>query len=565
MFVGWALSEDGPVVYADNKEISTIGAIQGGVINLYAQWTAMRYAVRYDSNGGLGVMTNDTFTIGVAGELAPNAFTRAGHVFIGWATTADGEVAYGDCETVVDLTTSANGNVSLFAVWARNTSNVAFSFSGDSPWRPARFAREGEVVWQSGAIGDGEISDIVATVNGNGTISFEWSSSCEESHKGIRQDYLAFFVDGEEMDYINGSSAWATKSWTVADDGHHVLKWSYVKDSAGVGHDDCARITRVVWEPVLSTLAEFANAPNIAFSTTGDAAWFGQTAVSHDGIAALQSGAISDGEETRLECSVVGAGELSFWWKASCEGPHKGNPQDCASFVLDGSRQMWIAGETDWTNVVIRIDGNERHNLCWIFQKDVSDGDGDDCAWLDEVVWMPLAPTIEGDDGVRVEGDAQSGFVVKSSKTEGTVEVTIPDGVTADNVTVEVAATVETVTANGAKVKVMKGGYDIAEHLNLDAVTQGGVINLANAKVKEDVVKEALDTAKGATVSLGNTESPTLTTAATKPGLTYTLQEGTTLEEMKDGDRKVGDGTAWTPKINVKGGTSGFYTIKVEK
>ena len=178
---------------------------------------------------------------------------------------------------------------------------------------------------------------------------------------------------------------------------------------------------------------------------------------------------------------------------------------------------------------------------------------------------MPLAPTIEGDDGVRVEGDAQSGFVVKSSKTEGTVEVTIPDGVTADNVTVEVAATVETVTANGAKVKVMKGGYDIAEHLNLDAVTQGGVINLANAKVKEDVVKEALDTAKGATVSLGNTESPTLTTAATKPGLTYTLQEGTTLEEMKDGDRKVGDGTAWTPKINVKGGTSGFYTIKVEK
>lgn len=75
----------------------------------------------------------------------------------------------------------------------------------------------------------------------------------------------------------------------------------------------------------------------------------------------------------------------------------------------------------------------------------------------------------------------------------------------------------------------------------------------------------ALDTKKGAEVDISNPDSPELTTSETKPGLTYTLREGKTLDGMADGDIKVGDGTKWTPNITVKGGTSGFYTIKVEK
>ena len=50
-----------------------------------------------------------------------------------------------------------------------------------------------------------------------------------------------------------------------------------------------------------------------------------------------------------------------------------------------------------------------------------------------------------------------------------------------------------------------------------------------------------------------------------KPGLTYTLVEGTTLGAMADGDSTLGDGSAWTPSISVKGGASGFYSIKVTK
>jgi hypothetical protein len=75
---------------------------------------------------------------------------------------------------------------------------------------------------------------------------------------------------------------------------------------------------------------------------------------------------------------------------------------------------------------------------------------------------------------------------------------------------------------------------------------------------------EAMDPEKGAKFEVKASE-PTLTTFATKPGLTYTLREGTTLDGMTDGASKLGDGSAWTPALTIKGGSCGFYTIKVTK
>ena len=77
-------------------------------------------------------------------------------------------------------------------------------------------------------------------------------------------------------------------------------------------------------------------------------------------------------------------------------------------------------------------------------------------------------------------------------------------------------------------------------------------------------MKEALDPAKGALIEL-DAANPSLTTAPTKVGLLYTLHEGTTLDGMRPGAAKVGDGAPSTPTITVKGGKSGFYLIGVSK
>lgn len=175
-------------------------------------------------------------------------------------------------------------------------------------------------------------------------------------------------------------------------------------------------------------------------------------------------------------------------------------------------------------------------------------------------------PRVLDDLGAIVDGDPENGFTIKPGDNNKDVVITIPDGVAPEKVTVEVTADVETVKANGAKVKVMNEGHDIAAFLDLAAVTSaGGVINLAEAKVKDDVAKEALDTASGADIKLSPTD-PSITTANTRPGLKYTFVEGRTIEELAPTEQyKWGDNTPFKPTPSIKGGTSGFYTIKVEK
>ena len=122
---------------------------------------------------------------------------------------------------------------------------------------------------------------------------------------------------------------------------------------------------------------------------------------------------------------------------------------------------------------------------------------------------------------------------------------------------------VATVKPNGATVKVVKGGFDITPWLDIPAAVNG-VVAIGSANVKQSVADEAMDPAEGAAFSVGE-GGPALTTAPTKPGLTYTLVEGAALGAMTDGASKQGDGHPWTPAITVKGGTSGFYRIKVGK
>ena len=169
-----------------------------------------------------------------------------------------------------------------------------------------------------------------------------------------------------------------------------------------------------------------------------------------------------------------------------------------------------------------------------------------------------------GDEGATVTGDAETGFVIKPSEGKTTVEVTIPQGVDAAKVTVEVSPKVASVKPNGAKVKIVSGGADITEFLNVPAADGNGVVDLTNATVKEVIVKEAMDVEKGAKIKL-DAANPTLITPNTRVGLFYQLREDTTIEGMSNGDSAIGDGNPWKPEITVKGGNAAFYSIGVGK
>jgi hypothetical protein len=103
----------------------------------------------------------------------------------------------------------------------------------------------------------------------------------------------------------------------------------------------------------------------------------------------MRSGAITDNQACFIETKVSGAGTISFWWKSSCEVIFNGMKFDYASFAVDGIERECLAGVGEWTNVSVEIAGSGEHTLRWVYQKDSSDKAGEDCAWLDEVVWTP--------------------------------------------------------------------------------------------------------------------------------------------------------------------------------
>ena len=52
--------------------------------SLKAVWSANKYTVTYNANGGSGTMANQTFTYGVSQNLRANTFTKSGYTFGGW-------------------------------------------------------------------------------------------------------------------------------------------------------------------------------------------------------------------------------------------------------------------------------------------------------------------------------------------------------------------------------------------------------------------------------------------------------------------------------------------------
>ena len=95
---------------------------------MYAQWTVNTYKVRFNGNGSTsGSMSDQNFTYGTAQNLTANAFSKTGHTFAGWATSADGAKAYNNQQSVNNLTATNGGTFNLYAKWTVNQYTIKFN------------------------------------------------------------------------------------------------------------------------------------------------------------------------------------------------------------------------------------------------------------------------------------------------------------------------------------------------------------------------------------------------------------------------------------------------------
>lgn len=134
-------------------------------------------------------------------------------------------------------------------------------------------------------------------------------------------------------------------------------------------------------------LGTAVNAPDLTFTSGGDAPWFGQTADSQDGDGAAQSGLITHGQSSWMEATLSGSGTLAFWWKTSSE-----SGWDKLKLYVDGTLVTDFSGTTGWECYSYPIDGEGEHTVRWTYSKDGSVSVGEDCARVDAISFSDVPP-----------------------------------------------------------------------------------------------------------------------------------------------------------------------------
>jgi hypothetical protein len=129
-------------------------------------------------------------------------------------------------------------------------------------------------------------------------------------------------------------------------------------------------------------LSEALDNYKLTFSTGGAAEWFGQDIDYHSGggSSAARSGAIKDDQRTDLVTTLTGPGTLSFWWKFESE-----SGWDTLYVMVDGHWQQGAVHQY-WEPVIINLSAGQ-HTVIWRYEKDFFGSYGQDCGWVDQVVW----------------------------------------------------------------------------------------------------------------------------------------------------------------------------------
>ena len=120
-FGGWYTGPNGT-----GRRVTAQSLVEAGDSGLYAHWLTNAYTVRFNANGGEGMMPDQAFEFDESGELDANAFTKRYFAFTGWATNGMDEAVYADCAVVTNLTAVDGVVVNLYATWQRMSVDVSF-------------------------------------------------------------------------------------------------------------------------------------------------------------------------------------------------------------------------------------------------------------------------------------------------------------------------------------------------------------------------------------------------------------------------------------------------------
>ena len=323
-------------------------------------------------------------TITCIGAYAFSRMTNLVNIAISDSVTNIGYLAFSDC-TSLKRVTIGRGVKGIDGQAFKNCNSLTnLLFEGNAP-----------VVGNN--VFSGVSADCCGFVRGG---SSGWNIAIPGKWKGILLDYLhhmvKYDVNGgeqgiEEVNVVDGSDIGTLPiptraralflGWFTEPDGGSAVdaslkvtepmtlyaRWLTIEEAMEVdGKMQISSSEALSWMPVLDENAKIGNAT-------------------------ARSGAIGDKSDTWLSATVSGAGKLSFWCKVSCEHDDDNTFTWDRLMVYTNGVEItdWrMDGETGWTLRELTFDEGD-NTVKWVYFKDRILADGDDCAWVDGLSWLP--------------------------------------------------------------------------------------------------------------------------------------------------------------------------------
>ena len=139
----------------------------------------------------------------------------------------------------------------------------------------------------------------------------------------------------------------------------------------------------------------------------GQNEWFIQNQQVYEGNFSIRSGSIGNNQasEISVEYNVLNQGYINFHAKASSEQGNSGTIYDHLSFYINNEQLITIGGEIDWDEYSFLVTPG-LHKFRWVYEKDNAGSSGQDCAWLDNIIFPPGSiPPLNVDFGDLNEDD----------------------------------------------------------------------------------------------------------------------------------------------------------------
>jgi PKD repeat protein len=141
----------------------------------------------------------------------------------------------------------------------------------------------------------------------------------------------------------------------------------------------------VILNPISENMEDFETGDFTKFDWqfAGDADWQMEIDNPYEGSFSAKSGDIGDNQtsELSLMVDVVDAGPITFFVKTSSEYIY-----DDLRFFIDNEEVGAWSGEQDWQQQSYNVPLGT-HFFRWVYQKDFAVSMGEDCAWVDNIVF----------------------------------------------------------------------------------------------------------------------------------------------------------------------------------